>query len=137
MSEQPGIPDEEDPSEYDQEECPPEEQHQEVTRPEKPIGFYTKSGVFDLMPDPGYLDQARRDPAESDPIELAQRYGQSRYGTRIHEQIEQYIGDEAIGADPWVTGSILIDPSDAGATGVYNKMVHRETDGPDPLVPEP
>jgi hypothetical protein len=39
--------------------------------------------------------------------------------------------------DSWATGSILIDPSDAGAVGVYNKMVHRNPDGPDPLVPEP
>lgn len=61
--------------------------------------------------------------------------------------------------DPWVNGVIMIDPSDAGATGVYiymepkenevddevaqrqlksyNKMISRETGGSDPLVQEP
>jgi len=39
--------------------------------------------------------------------------------------------------DPWVSGSIIDDESDKGATAVYDQMVHRTTDGPDPLVPEP
>lgn len=39
--------------------------------------------------------------------------------------------------DPWVVGRVYVDPSDKGATGVYNQMVHRNTEGPDPLVPEP
>jgi len=40
-------------------------------------------------------------------------------------------------SDPWLTGSIIDDESDRGATAVYNQMVHRTTDGSDPLVPEP
>jgi hypothetical protein len=39
--------------------------------------------------------------------------------------------------DPWPTGSIIDEESDRGATAVYNQMVHRTTDGSDPLVPEP
>ena len=32
---------------------------------------------------------------------------------------------------------IVIDPSDTGAAGVYDHMIKRTGDGPDPLVPEP
>jgi hypothetical protein len=53
------------------------------------------------------------------------------------EPMDHGIGIEDELDDPWVSGSIMIDPNDAGATGVYNKMVSRAVDGSDPLVPEP
>lgn len=97
------------------------EQQREVTRPEKPIGFYTESGAFMQLIPPRPLP---------DPVELSD---EERLAATQHYMKTKY----ASLSDPWVSGSIMIDPSDAGATGVYNKMVHRETDGPDPLVPEP
>jgi hypothetical protein len=39
--------------------------------------------------------------------------------------IDGICAGEALGIDPWATG------------GIYDKMVHRNPDGSDPLVPEP
>lgn len=83
-------------------------------------GFWTESGGFMQLITPGPVTPRELDPDEQ--REAAQKYIEKRY---------------AEVTDPWVSGSIMIDPSDAGATSVYDKMVHRETDGPDPLVPEP
>jgi hypothetical protein len=98
--------------------------------------------------------------------EAAQRYIQARYKTAgisvdldaVERLTAAFHPDEP---DPWVTGSILIDPSDASATAVqeymteiktptpepgtrihrqiesYNKMISRNTEGSDPLVQEP
>lgn len=89
--------------------------------PEKPMGFWTDGGGFIQLIPPGPVTPRELDPDEQ--REAAQRYMQARY---------------AESADPWVTGGVYdVQDEDTGATAVYNAMVHRNTEGPDPLVPEP
>jgi len=84
-------------------------------------------GVMEVLPPQEYIERIQ----SGEPLTEIQ----SDMMDKIMEGFERGIRHEP--TDPWTSGSIIDDESDRAATAVYNQMVHRTTDGPDPLVPEP
>jgi hypothetical protein len=97
-------------------------------------------GIWQDIPiEPPDYDKARAALEAMSPeeqVEAAIRYAKFKYGKNwAHMPPPSYDEIARMAMEYW--RSISADPSDTGTTGIYDQMISRNTDGSDPLVPEP